>query len=256
MGDAGCAGFPPPGPGEVLIVHGFTGVLERDGLRERLMACLTPEEEDHRRAFVFPRDRDHFLLAHALKRLVLGRCLGVAPVDLAFRRGEYGKPCIAGDPGAGPGFSLSHSGGAVVLAVALSPLVGVDVEAHDRDVPLPVLASIMADEDVADLAACAPDRRKAFAYWTLREAFAKAVGIGLSLPRNDVCFRLSGSAGPSVGRLAERFGAAGDWQLFQRDLGPGHLLAAAVRSPTPVTWHLVAAEQVLALAFAASDPAR
>lgn len=267
-------------PGEVLVLHGFTGVLERDGVRARLMACLSPDEEARRRAFAFARDQDHFLLAHGLKRLALGHCLGVAPGELVFGRGAYGKPYLLGRE-AGPGFSLSHSGGAVVLALALSPVVGVDVEAPDREAPLEALASIMADEEVADLGLLpreagggapadsaaardggpsrpvagalnpsgAPrpfDRRRAFAYWTLREAFAKAVGVGLSLPRNDVSFHLDGPEGPGLGRLDAQYGARGEWRLHLSELGPAHLLAAAVRTPAPVAWRVAEVEAMVA----------
>jgi len=247
-----------PASGEVLILHGFTDLLAPD-MRVRLMASLSPEEEARRRAFAFPRDRDLFLLAHAVKRLALGRCLGVDPEDLAFARDPSGKPFLAGpflagssQAGAGPGFSLSHSGTAVAVAIAGTPLVGVDVEAHAREVPLEAMAMIMADAEVADLSAAgAAARPRAFAYWTLREAFAKAVGLGLSLPPNDVSFQLAGSGpagqeAPAVAHLAGHLGAAGDWHLHQCDLGPDYLLAAAVRAPCPVVWRLMPMERFLA----------
>lgn len=240
---------PGPGPGEVLILHGFTRALAQDDVRTRLMACLGPEEEARRRAFVFPRDRDLFLLAHAVKRLALGRCLGVDPLELAFTRDAAGKPFLTGPFQAGPGFSLSHSGEAIALAISRAPLVGVDVEAHAREVPLAAMAMVMADAEVADLAASGGSaRRKAFVYWTLREAFAKAVGLGLSLPRNDVSFHLSGGLAPAVGHLAGQFGTADEWHLHQCDLGPAHVLAAAVRAPEPVAWRLMPIEAVLARA--------
>ncbi|MFG1349926.1 4'-phosphopantetheinyl transferase family protein [Xanthobacter autotrophicus] len=250
------ASGPGPGPGEVLILHGFTHVLAQEGMRTRLMGCLSPEEEARRRAFAFPRDRDLFLLAHAVKRLALGRVMGVDPLGLAFTRDAFGKPVLAGPFQAGPlegelGFSLSHSGEAVAVAIARASMVGIDVEAHAREVPLEAMAMVMADAEVADLAASGGfARRKAFAYWTLREAFAKAVGLGLSLPRNDVSFRLAaqgptGTGPPAVDHLAGHWGAAGDWQLLQCDLGTTHLLAAAVRAPS-VAWRLVPIETVLA----------
>lgn len=254
-------------PGEVLVLYGFTQVLAQDDVRPRLMACLSPEEEARRRAFAFPRDRDMFLLAHGVMRLALGRALGVEPPDLAFTRDAYGKPFLSGpfqtgrlQPG--PGFSLSHSGEAVAVAIAGAPLVGVDVEAHAREVPLEAMAMVMADAEVADLTASGGfARRKAFAYWTLREAFAKAVGLGLSLPRNDVSFRLAGQGpagegAPAVAHLAGQYGTAGDWHLHQCDLGPEHILAVAVRAAAPVVWRLAPIEAILARAGRVTAPAR
>ncbi|MCG5237797.1 4'-phosphopantetheinyl transferase family protein [Xanthobacter oligotrophicus] len=251
-----------PAPGEVLVLHGFTRVLAQEDVRPRLMACLSPEEEARRQAFAFPRDRDMFLLAHAVMRLALGRAMGVGPLDLAFTRDAYGKPFLAGPFQAAPGFSLSHSGEAVAIAIAGASLVGVDVEAHAREVPLEAMAMVMADAEVADLAASGGvARRKAFAYWTLREAFAKAVGLGLSLPRNDVSFRLAGEGpagdgAPVVAHLAGQFGAAGYWHLHQCDLGPDHILAVAARAPGPVAWRLMPIESVLPCAGGVRAPAR
>lgn len=262
MGLQDGASGPGPGPGEVLVLHGFTQVLAQDDVRPRLMDCLSPEEEARRRAFAFPRDRDLFLLAHGVKRMALGRCLGVDPQDLAFTRDAYGKPVLAGPFRAGPfqgepGFSLSHSDAAVAVCIAHAPMVGVDVEAHARDVPLEAMAMVMADAEIADLSASGgAARRKAFAYWTLREAFAKAVGLGLSLPRNDVSFRLAAAGAPAVEHLAGHWGVAGDWQLHQCDLGPAHLLAAAVRAPSPVVWRLMPIEDVLACTGGVTAPAR
>ncbi|MFG1365634.1 4'-phosphopantetheinyl transferase family protein [Xanthobacter versatilis] len=249
-------------PGEVLVLHGFTHVLAQEDVRQHVMACLSPEEEARRRAFAFPRDRDMFLLAHGVMRLALGRVMGVGPRDLAFTRDAYGKPFLAGPFEAGPGFSLSHSGQAIAIAIARAPQVGVDVEAHGREVPLEAMAMVMADAEVADLAASGGSaRRKAFAYWTLREAFAKAVGLGLSLPRNAVSFRLggqgpAGEGAPAVAHLSEQFGTAGDWHLHQCDLGPDHILAVAARAPAPVAWRLLPIESVLPCADGVRAPAR
>ena len=66
-------------------------------------------------------------------------------------------------------------------------------------------------------------------YWTLKEAYAKARGLGLALPLDELSFDLSGegieiAVGPSV----DDEGA--DWQFDQWAPTDHHVVAVALRS--------------------------
>ncbi|ATZ22481.1 hypothetical protein SLAV_02850 [Streptomyces lavendulae subsp. lavendulae] len=72
------------------------------------------------------------MAAHLTLRRVLSAHRGVAPAELRFARracpccvGPHGRPVLAGS--GTPHFSMSHTGGLVLIAVAGRP-VGVDVE--------------------------------------------------------------------------------------------------------------------------------
>lgn len=62
------------------------------------------------------------ICAHGLAREMLAQKLGLAPEQVRFFYGEYGKPLVSGAY-----FNLSHSGDIVLCAVSDVP-VGVDVE--------------------------------------------------------------------------------------------------------------------------------
>jgi len=156
------------------------------------LADLDPRETARSAAFVFPADRHRYQVAHVMLRRVLAGHLGAEPGRLAFGRlrcpacgGPSGKPVLAGPPpgdgtGSGPFFSLAHSGDAVAIAVARSP-VGIDVE-REATGCVCSLASAMHPADTALAQALPePERHAAIIRWWVRiEAVLKCAGTGIA----------------------------------------------------------------------------
>ncbi|WP_278257267.1 4'-phosphopantetheinyl transferase superfamily protein [Nocardioides convexus] len=131
--------------------------------------------------------RRAYVLAHAAARLVLGAATRTAPEDVVWGRhdcpgcGEpHGRPRAEG---AAVEFSLSHTPGQVLIAVADVP-VGVDVERHPDD---PVaLAGLLHPRETQEITAAAQgtlDGGRATVRftraWSRTEAYLKGIGIGL-----------------------------------------------------------------------------
>jgi len=139
-----------------------------------LVALLDAHERARLGRFRREGDAARYLAAHALTRVVLGDRLGRDPARLEFDRtcrcGEpHGKPTVAG----GPGFSFTHAGAVVGVAVLDGGPVGLDVE--------PVRA--MPDLDGVARHVGAPAEPAAFfRAWTRKEALLKATGDGLASP--------------------------------------------------------------------------
>ena len=163
-----------------------------EGITPGLLALLSAEERAKADRFAFAHDRYCFVAAHALLRATLSDFFARAPQDWTFVTGAWGKPRIdASDASARLCFNLSHTRGHVAVAVALDREVGVDVER---------MAPSRADEEVArQLFAPAefadfqeePEAGRAAAFfdvWTLKEAYIKAVGLGVALPLKDFAF--------------------------------------------------------------------
>ena len=133
--------------------------------------------------------------AHDALRCLLGAYVGLNPATLRFVRNEHGKPRLAGNEVA---FSLSHSGDQIVIALSLTK-VGVDVERIRTDVftwrlAREVLSAeennwLQAQGDVAPIAF--------FRLWTLKEAFLKADGRGLSLACTQIITNPQGTSAES-----------------------------------------------------------
>jgi 4'-phosphopantetheinyl transferase len=160
------------------------------------LGLLSAEERTRAGRFVAETDRSAYVASHALLRLSLSRLADVPPEGWTFETGPHGKPEVAGDEASlGLRISLSHTRGFAVCAVSSVGLVGVDVEHAGRKAPLRISETCFAPAEREALAALPEADRggRFFEHWTLKEAFLKAVGLGLTYPLE----RLSFSVGES-----------------------------------------------------------
>jgi 4'-phosphopantetheinyl transferase len=174
------------------------------------------------------------LVARALLRTTLSRYVDVKPAHWQFDTNAYGRPHVAAPAFACDlRFNLSHTDGLVALAVAKGFEVGVDVENISRCLDVLELApSVFAPAEVAALKQAAePDRPGVFfTFWTLKEAYIKARGMGLSLKLDGFAFDLSGKY-PRVSFNQRCPDDSSRWQ-FRRYLPTAtHALAVAVSAP-------------------------
>lgn len=156
--------------------------------------CLSADEMARNARYRFSHDRHRDLLARSLMRNVLGEYTGVDPREIVFEVGAHGKPSIANSTGLSCHFNLSHAEDWIVLAVSHDP-VGVDVEYTPRNNDVIAIADrfffgdeyreLMSHEDAQRV-------ERFFDYWTLKEAYMKARGEGISLGLNNFGFDLSG----------------------------------------------------------------
>jgi len=195
---------------------------------QRLLALLSGEEHDRLERFRFEEDRGAFLLAHGLLRIALSRHAAVSPEAWTFRVGAYGQPSIA-TPVTGLRFSLSHTRGLVACAVTERRALGIDVEAAARPAPMEVAERCFTPGERHDIGAAAPsDRaRRFFEYWTLKEAYAKARGLGLWLPFDRFEFRREAGEAWRVIALDPQPADDGDW-WFRAWSTPMHQAALAL----------------------------
>jgi 4'-phosphopantetheinyl transferase len=195
-------------------------------------ALLSADERSRLERFRRESDGHHFLVAHALARCALSHYVEVAPAAWIFAANRWGRPEIAG-PDAAPAlrFSLSHTAGLVACAVARGGDCGVDVEANDRrGDPLRVARRVLAARELADLEAlpAAARRERFLVYWTLKEAYVKALGRGLSLPLREIAFSFSGERIQIDSEAAGRE-SGGSWQLASLRPTRRHTLGVALR---------------------------
>jgi 4'-phosphopantetheinyl transferase len=203
-------------------------------------ALLSEDEIARNRRFVFPKGRHEHLMTRALVRTTLSAYQpAVDPRDWQFVANPYGRPGIAGPTGRlAPLFNLSHTDGSIVCLLAADREIGVDVEDTTRaDIGLVEIADrYFSPTEVAALGAlpeaARPDRF--FDYWTLKESYIKARGLGLQLPLDQFSFHL-GTQGRGAGEpIRISFGPGIDddpatWQFSLQRLTARHRLAIAIR---------------------------
>lgn len=197
-------------------------------------AWLSEEERERMGRFRFAAHRHLFLLSHALTRAVLSRYAPLAPEEWRFTRTPHGRPEIA-NAGAPPlRFSLAHCADLVVLGVTLEADIGVDAESAARGVPAAAVArQCFAEAEYRDWLARPPERF--FEYWTLKEAYLKARGLGLSVPARHVAFRLDEPEGVGVDFHRDLEDDPGAWSFWRFRPGGGRHAALALRGRRRVT---------------------
>lgn len=171
---------------------------------------LAPEEQAEYRELRHPGRRREWLGARlCLKIMLLRRRAIDDPAEYAVRKDARGRPRVetaAGRPPQGiHDCSLSHKGRFACACASAAPSrrVGVDIELACarllRLAPAFVNAEDAAGQDLA------PELRLAV-LWTLKEAYSKAVGLGLGVGLGNVvvretsnaCYEVSTREGPQL----------------------------------------------------------
>ena len=212
---------------------------------QQCFALLDDSERECAAAFKLEPPRRQYVVAHALLRSVLSSVAPVPPRGWRFDRGAHGKPHVAGAAAEhGLSFSLSHTAGAVAVAVSGRDAIGVDVQAIDRAVNVQQFRTCLAAAEMAELNDLAPERRRQHFYelWAAKEAVAKAVGTGVS----------PAMAGIRIVTQDGRLRSTSDddryagWHLTKWQLPVGTPCVAATRETTAVKFRLYSLDSWLA----------
>src|SRR5215472_14101513 len=213
-------------------VHAW--VVDLDSPATGWLECLNAAERDRARRYLSPRDGARFAASRAGLRVVLGSYLSASPAALRFGTRPRGRPVLVAPGPGGLEFSLARTAGLALIAVSLKE-VGADVEAVRPHPGVGDIAAARFGSAEAECIAggCAGTALASFyRHWTAKEAYLKAIGIGLAgLAHTAVdCGR-----GPAI-RFRGR--PVSGLRLWLPDVSPG--IAAAIVSSGPVAgcWQL------------------
>jgi 4'-phosphopantetheinyl transferase len=227
--DVVLAGSPVLGEHEVHVWRVHLDVSGNE--LERRTSRLSPGERRRASRFKFDLDRRRYLSHRGALRWVLSEYLSVEPGQVRFDRDRRGKPCLAGESGAGLQFSVSHSGSLGLYALRRGIPVGVDVERTAPGFEWVDVASTAFSQRELDQVKALPDDQGLeafFAIWTRKEAVAKAVGLGLraELASLEVPSALTSAGWTRCCLQAE--GGRTESSLVDLSLGPGFRGALAL----------------------------
>lgn len=221
-------------PHLVIVYRGSQDDVD-DLLTRRLLTLLTAEEHARRLRFLFEKNRHEYLVGRAGMRCVLSRHFGVAPAEWRFEPNEHGRPMVATpELFRGVQANVSHTEGQVAVVVSKAAAAGVDVEYTGRPGQTVAIADrFFSRAEVAALNALPEAERtgRFFDYWTLKESYIKARGMGLAIPLGKFSFDV---ASPIRIALDQSLGDdAARWRFELRDETPTHKLAVAAAAADP-----------------------
>jgi len=209
-------------PGEVQVWHARTDELAVADAAAR--ASLSGDELARADRFRFPRDASRFVRRRWLLRRLLA-AYGADPGTAPLPTGPNGKPSAVSDGRLR--FNASSSGGLAVVALARGHDIGVDVErlrtVADRGL---LVRSTMTPPEQVELSSV-PDGQRDAAFlrlWTVKEAYMKALGTGLSLEPSRVVTCRAGTGAWTVSSADSSVSCS----AVAVDVGLGHVASLAV----------------------------
>jgi 4'-phosphopantetheinyl transferase len=246
-------------PEEIHLWFAFDDEIADERLLASYRDLLSDEEKKRELRFHFAKDRRRYRVTRALVRTVLARYAAIDPEDWIFSVGPNGRPEIANAEVAHErlSFNISHTPGLIVLGVARRRELGVDVEDFlARDASIDIADQFFSPAEVAALASVPRHQQqyRFFEYWTFKEAYIKATGLGLSLPLDQFSFGYPGNGAVEMVIHSGLSDRSSRWQFWQFRPGPQYLLAVCAERignrPSTVTARRIvpaAAEEMLNL---------
>jgi 4'-phosphopantetheinyl transferase len=174
---------------------------------------------------------DRFVADHGALRLLLSAYLETDPRTLQIDVNKYGKPHID-IPHCRLRFNMSHSGEITMIAVCLDAEVGVDVEAVRPIAEWEEIAASHFSSQENESLRAEGSRTRVYAFfrcWTRKEAFIKAIGMGLSLPLDSFTVTTTMTEPPALLHCAWDPEAVLRWSLIHLEPANGHVGAVAVK---------------------------
>lgn len=150
---------------------------------ESFSSSLSLDERERAARFRFERDRAHYIAGRGILRELLGAYIDSPASSLEFDYGAREKPALRTKPEIR--FNLAHTRDLALYAFARGRDVGADLEE--------IRPALAADEIASrhflprELAAWRSSpisvrTEEFFYYWTCKEAYVKATGLGLWMP--------------------------------------------------------------------------
>ena len=182
--------------------------------------------------FIRREDAHRYLVSHLLVRRTLSKYLDIAPSEWVFTRAAHGRPEIANPNLPALRFNLTHTHGLSACIVTLSADCGVDAEFINANRHSTGIAGRMFSQTEVDRLQQLEGRDQVdyfFTLWTLREAYVKARGLGISFPMRKLTFTVENDRSIRVSFHPELADRSEDWQFQLLRPTPQHITAVAIR---------------------------
>lgn len=206
-------------------------------------------DSDHKRYVSFRHKgaRTQFAMARLLAAAVLEQSFGREAARWVIGYEDRGQPRLENCPRNSPNISISHTSGMVAFAVSPEGLIGVDVEDHRRKADIQLLArevfSPAESMRFQDIAFPAARRNFFFKCWTLKEAYTKALGLGLYAAFRSIEMEITSADVVSlINPAPDDRNSARKWHLYHNIyLNSFHVAIAHMNAsyhPGRLAWHM------------------
>lgn len=150
---------------------------------ESFYEMLSVDERERADRFLFPEDRQRFVVSHFALRDILATCFQIAGDSIKYSYNKYGKPSVENTCfSRGVSFNLSHSGDYALVVIGASPFLGVDIEQINEHIDYASISKKYFSHDEYLELKRLPQPLGILGFhdgWVRKEAFVKSVGTGV-----------------------------------------------------------------------------
>lgn len=172
-------------------IHLWSVSLDSDkNLKNECLASLTDQELERISFFKFENVQNSFIISQGVLRLLLSNYLNIPPEKIRIGRHKKGKPYPVDYPNLR--FNLSNSGKRVIIAFSIDEEIGIDLE-HIRelsDLNELIVKNFSPNERAYINKTTSNKQYRFFKFWTIKEAYLKAIGEGMRLPPDNLEFSI------------------------------------------------------------------
>ncbi len=232
---------------EIHLWFTFPKKITDVALLSKYQQFLAVDERERWQRFHFDRHKHQYLVTRALVRTTLSQYADAKPENWTFSKNQYGKPAIK-EPESGLFFNLSNTETLIVCAVSRQDNLGIDVEnVQHQSSTVAIARRFFSAQEVDELLGVAEkrQRRRFFQYWTLKESFIKAKGMGLYLPLEHFSFSIDEN--DKFLRLAfddSLQDEAAHWQCWLLQVTENHYAAVCIFNPQKIAYKLKARQVI------------
>ena len=144
---------------------------------------LSSDELERAERFKFDIHKHQFVTFRGMLRKLVGRYLDIEPSTVQFHYNDQGKPSVAPSMNAlNLQFNLSHSNDVAAFAFVRDQEIGVDIEQINNTLDWKSMApQVFHHNELSHLQQIPTSEQIEcfYRYWTSKEAFLKATGIGI-----------------------------------------------------------------------------
>ena len=157
--------------------------FEQRRLTPQTINYLNQIEREKAESFFHQRDRKNYQLSHIYLREILSHYTPtIHPKEWEFKHNSFGKPYISNQ---NIHFNISHTTSYFAMIIS-NKECGIDIEQSGHiEINRAILDLTLTPKEAQQL----KEKNLSFyTFWTLKEAYLKAIGRGLSTPPNSIEF--------------------------------------------------------------------
>lgn len=153
----------------------------------KLITYLSEKEKNQANEFRFEHLKSNYVSSHGVLRILLGNFLSCDPSEVEYTYNEFQKPLCKNNQNLY--FNMSHSHEYAYYAFSFDHEIGIDIEFIESKIEINDLLPMITTQEEFFIFDQLKEKEKFYFFyktWTLKEAFLKALGFGLSYSLSSI----------------------------------------------------------------------